>query len=79
MTQVRKIVVLSSIVLGVAVLSAACKNEPAKTGPDGGPELKIICKMNAQCWICPSQEALKKCIINPVSSGCKLSAAGDCS
>jgi hypothetical protein len=38
----------------------------------------MICKMNGQCWICPDEEAMKKCIINPATSGCKQGAPGEC-
>jgi hypothetical protein len=75
----RKILVLSSIVLGVSLVTVSCKNSGGGSGPDGGPAVKLICKMNSQCWICPTEDAMKKCIINPVTSGCKLSSAGDCS
>jgi hypothetical protein len=75
---VRKFLVLSSIVLGVSLLTMSCKNSGGGTGPDGGPVVKLICKMNNQCWICPTDEAMKKCIINPVTSGCKQGASGEC-
>ncbi len=75
--MVRKILVLSSILLGVSLLTMSCKNSGGGTGADGGPAVKLICKMNNQCWICPSEDAMKKCIINPVTSGCKQGGSGE--
>ena len=69
----------TSIALGVALLTVSCKNSGGGAGPDGGPVVKLVCKMNGQCWICPNEDAMKKCIINPVSSGCKQGSSGDCS
>jgi predicted small secreted protein len=76
--MVRKFLIVTSVVLGVSLLTLACKNSGGGTGPDGGPNVKLICKMNNQCWICPNDNAMKKCIINPVSSGCKQASAGEC-
>ncbi len=66
-----------AVVSGVLLVLMSCKNSGGG-GPDGGPSVKLVCKMNQQCWICPTQDAVKKCIINPVTSGCKQAAAGDC-
>lgn len=74
----RKFVVLASVLAGVSLLTIACKNSGGGTGADGGPAVKLICKMNNQCWICPNDAAMNKCIINPVSSGCKQASAGEC-
>jgi len=73
----RKFAVFTAVVLGVALLTVACKDN-SQAGPDGGPSVKLVCKMNNQCWICPTDDAMKKCIINPVSSGCKQASAGEC-
>ena len=75
---VRKLVVLASVVAGVSLLTISCKDGGGAPGADGGPTVKLICKMNNQCWICPTDDAMKKCIINPVSSGCKQASAGEC-
>ncbi len=70
---------LTSILLSVSVLTIACKSPAGGGGADSGPVKKFICKMNQQCWICPDDSAMKKCIINPATSGCTQSTSGDCS
>ena len=75
--MIRRMLVLGAI-LGIVAL--ACKNTDGAAGADGavkGP--KLICKMNNQCWICPDEAAMKKCIINPATSGCKQGSPGECS
>jgi hypothetical protein len=77
----RRILVTATLaaLTSLVVLSPlACKNPGATTDADGGHAPKMICKMNNQCWICPDEEAMKKCIINPATSGCKQGAPGDC-
>ena len=77
----RRILVTTTLaaLTSLVVLSpVACKGGGA-TDADGGHVPKMICKMNNQCWICPDEAAMKKCIINPVTSGCKQGSPGDCS
>ena len=77
--MLRKILVLTTLCALTSILALACKDSGSATGPDGGPKQpKLICKMNNQCWVCPDEAAMTKCIINPVTSGCKLSPT-DCS
>ena len=74
-------ILVTALVSSFVVLSLfACKggNGGAPDG-DGGHAPKLICKMNNQCWICPDDAAMKKCIINPTTSGCKQASAGECS
>jgi hypothetical protein len=71
-TFVTALVVLASLV------ALSCKEGGGDATADGGKQPKLICKMNNQCWICPSEDAMKKCILNPVTSGCKQGSASDC-
>jgi hypothetical protein len=68
------------VFLFIASLAAvSCKESGGDATGDGGAKApKLICKMNNQCWICPSDDAMKKCIINPVTSGCKQSTESEC-
>jgi hypothetical protein len=76
---IRKILVLTSFAALTSVLALACKGSgDGATAGDGGKQPKLICKMNNQCWVCPDDAAMKKCIINPATSGCKQSDH-DCS
>lgn len=62
-----------------SVLALSCKGSSSgATDADGGKVVKLICKMNNQCWVCPDEAAMKKCIINPGTSGCKLSGPSEC-
>ena len=69
---------LASVALGVSVITMSCKDSGG-TGAEGGTTKKFICKMNGQCWICQDDDQMNKCILNPLTSGCKLSTSGDCS
>ena len=63
----------------VTLSPLACKDAGGgATGEGGAPKPKLYCRMNNQCWICPYDEAMKKCIINPGTSGCKLGGPTDC-
>ena len=64
--------------LTCAVLALSCKEGSGATDEAGKPLPKLVCKMNNQCWICPDDDAMKKCIINPATSGCKQSTTGEC-
>ena len=75
----RKALAFTVLTTALLLASVACKNEDSAATADGGKVKKFICKMNNQCWICPDDDAMKKCIINPVTSGCKVSTSGDCS
>jgi hypothetical protein len=76
----RRILVTAAVSSFVVLSLLACKGgSSGATDGDGGHAPKLICKMNNQCWICPDDGAMKKCIINPATSGCKQAAAGECS
>lgn len=72
----RTLIVAAAAVLITCAL--ACQNGGAGADGGGKPAPKLICKMNNQCWICPDDDAMKKCIINPATSGCKQSTTGEC-
>lgn len=76
MTRNNVIAIAAALIAAAAL--AACKAEGDAAGPDGGKPIKQICKMNNQCWICPDEAALKKCILNPATSGCKQATEGEC-
>lgn len=76
--MIRKVVTLGFVVAFTSVLALACSKGSGGTDGDGGKVVKQICKMNNQCWICPDEAAMKKCIINPATSGCKLSGPTEC-
>ena len=75
----RRILVTAAVSSFVVLSLLACKGGSGGSDGDGGHAPKLICKMNNQCWICPDDGAMKKCIINPATSGCKQAAAGECS
>ena len=81
-SMIRRVFLIASLVgfAGLAgLLGLSCKNAgDGATGEGGAPVAKLYCKMNNQCWICPNDEAMKKCLHNPVTSGCKLGGASDC-
>jgi hypothetical protein len=78
--MVRRIVALAALAALTALLLLSCKDEgPGGAGADGGKAPKLICKVNDQCLICPDDASLKKCIINPTTSGCKIATSGECS
>ncbi len=71
---------LAALTALFALSPLACKDQGGgATDGDGGHAPKLICKMNNQCWICPDDAAMKKCIINPATSGCKAGVPGECS
>jgi len=80
--MIRRILALTSLAALTSLLALSCKDPGAGgAGADGGEGKKapkLICKMNNQCWICPDDAAMKKCIINPTTSGCKQSSEGEC-
>jgi hypothetical protein len=78
--MIRRLLVLTSVVVFACLLTLSCKESGggAAAGEGGTKAPKQICTMNNQCWICPDEAAMKKCIINPGTSGCKLSSDGDC-
>jgi hypothetical protein len=77
--MIRRLLVASAIFALLALSAVACKKEEAGGGPDGGPAPKpLYCKVTNQCWICADEAALTKCILNPVTSGCKQGTFSDC-
>jgi hypothetical protein len=34
--------------------------------------------MDKQCFVCPDEAAIKRCIINPITSGCTKGDDSDC-
>ncbi len=80
--MLRRILVLASLV-GLAsitsILALSCKNTGDASGEGGAPAPKLICKINNQCLVCPDEAAMKKCIINPATSGCRAGTATECS
>ena len=81
MTRTILVTATLAALTSLVVLSpVACKGSSGgATDADGGHVPKMICKMNNQCWICPDEAAMKKCIINPATSGCKQGSPGECS
>jgi hypothetical protein len=70
---------LAALTSLVVLSPLACnKSSGGTTDADGGHVPKMICKMNNQCWICPDEAAMKKCIINPATSGCKQASPDEC-
>lgn len=70
----------TSLTFTAFCLLIACKNEGGAAAADGGATpKKLTCRMDRQCWICPDEAAIKKCIINPVTSGCTKGRDSDCS
>jgi hypothetical protein len=72
-----------ALLLAIVCLAPACKDEGAAAAGDGGAEAggkpkKLTCRMEGHCWICPDEAAIKKCIINPVTSGCAKGSDSDC-
>lgn len=77
--MIRKVLTLTSVLALTSLLALACKGSgDGTTDADGGKNVKHLCKMNNQCWVCPDEAAQKKCILNPVTSGCKLSGPTEC-
>ena len=75
--MIRRMLVLATLAGLVAGL--ACKPSGTTTLDEAGkPVPKLYCKMNNQCWICPDDAAMKKCILNPTTSGCKQGGPTDC-
>ncbi len=81
MTRRTLVTAIVAALTSLVVLSPlACdKGSGGTIDADGGHVPKMICKMNNQCWICPDEAAMKKCIINPATSGCKQGTSGECS
>jgi hypothetical protein len=84
--MVRRILAVATVTFSTALLVLACKAEssgPAAGGgaAEGGASAKpkkLTCRMEGQCWVCPDEAAIKKCIINPVTSGCTKGTDSDC-
>jgi hypothetical protein len=74
-----RVVAALATALTCGVLALACQNGAATATDEAGkPVPKLVCKVNNQCWICPDEGAMKKCIINPLTSGCKQATGGEC-
>ncbi|MDB5214666.1 MAG: hypothetical protein JWO86_2593 [Myxococcaceae bacterium] len=80
MTRRTLVTAILAALTSLVILSPlACKKTSGgTTDADGGHVPKMICKMNNQCWICPDEAAMKKCIINPATSGCKQASPDEC-
>lgn len=81
--MLRRILGVAALTLGTTCLVIACKDKDSAATSDGGSEAsgkpkKLTCRMEKQCWICPDEAAIKKCIINPVTSGCTKASDSDC-
>lgn len=81
--MVRRILGVAVLTLSAACLVLACKDGGGAAAGDGGTgeggkPKKLTCRMEKQCWICPDEAAIKKCIINPVTSGCTKADDSDC-
>ena len=65
--------------LVVLVAASSCDKGGDGGAPgDGGKPVKRACKMQGKCYLCPDDDAMKKCIINPGTSGCKPASESDC-
>jgi len=75
----RRILVVTALATLGALLALSCKDTTGgATDEAGKPTKPLYCKLNNQCWICPDEAAIKKCIINPATAGCKQASAGEC-
>jgi hypothetical protein len=73
-----RLLVSSLVALAAMPIFAACKESGGGTSAEGGSAKRLTCKMNGQCFICPSEAEIKKCIINPITSGCTKASDGEC-
>lgn len=83
--MVRRILRTAALTVSTALLVLACKGPDGAAGGDGGSTAeaggkpkKLTCRMEKQCWICPDEAAIKKCIINPLTSGCTKTDDSEC-
>lgn len=81
--MLRRTLGVAALALATMCLVPACKDKDSATTGDGGAEAggkpkKLTCRMEKQCWICPDEASIKKCIINPVTSGCTKASDSDC-
>lgn len=67
-----------AVTAAAIALAAGCAKETTGAPGDGGKPIKRACKMEGKCYLCPDDEAMKKCILNPGTSGCKLASESDC-
>ncbi|MBS2019502.1 MAG: hypothetical protein JST00_41960 [Deltaproteobacteria bacterium] len=75
--RARSLLVSSLVAIAVALAAGCDKSNDGAPG-DGGKPVKRACKMQGKCYLCPDDEAQKKCIINPSTSGCKPASDSDC-
>ena len=71
------VVAIASMTLALATGCDKSTNG-ATPDPDSGKMVKRACKMQGKCYLCPDDEAMKKCILNPGTSGCKPASDADC-
>lgn len=75
--QTKHLLLLSLFVAAIAV-SAGCDKGNTGAPGDSGKPVRRACKMEGKCYLCPDDEAMKKCILNPTTSGCKPASEADC-
>ncbi|MBX3191983.1 MAG: hypothetical protein KF819_33640 [Labilithrix sp.] len=63
---------ICACVAAALTLALACDKGGDKKEP------KFFCKMQGDCFRCADAEQQKKCILNPISSGCTKVASGEC-
>lgn len=81
MLRTALVVAVVPFAMALALSSTSCKDAGTGASGEGGAGTKgpkLICKMNNQCLVCPDDDAMKKCIINPATSGCKQATSGEC-
>lgn len=84
--MLRRILGVAALTFTTGILVVACSKESGGgSGAEGGSAeagsgtpKKLTCRMDRQCWICPDEAAIKKCIINPITSGCTKGNESDC-
>ncbi len=73
-----KHLVTTAVTVAAIALAAGCDKGNTGAPGDGGKPVRRACKMEGKCYLCPDDEAMKKCILNPGTSGCKPASDADC-